>query len=590
MRDRTFLRVVLGFLTALVCILARSSTAVGAGDPLNLRINEILTSNKKTPPVDLDNQFEDMVEIINPSEDDIKLQNLIITDTVTKDSQGKLHPAGSQYKFLFGSVISKRTILVFCDNDVGANGEPHATFKLNQQGGIVALFAPGDVLIDMVAVPRLAEGTSYARFPDATGTFCHTATPTFKKCNVLTGGCDSPPPNSACSNIPPECNLHSHESAGSAAGANPAAGAEVPVIADVWDEKENPTSIDEVTVVYQVNGGPDQVAKLAYDEEASKLIMVQDWATDPTGATLIQDKNRSIWKGAIPGQAEGSQVTFFIKVKDTDGATGTDPKVICSDTITTDCKTPYRYRVAYTSPSPLVLNEIAPWNTSYFDTSDSTPKTDDYIEIFSPADVDLSGYYLSTNSFRPDDFKFPTGSNIKAGDHLIVWCDGDAGKTGVGPYHTTFKLNKAGDAIFIFDKQENGFGMIDGYFYPAAKEDTTIARCPDGTRSTTWEEEKKGTPKKENTCSSSQGEFIRADSDDSGELDINDPTFTLNYMFLAGPAPRCMDALDSDDNGAIDINDPLYTLNFLFLAGPPPLAPFPARGPDTTSSSLPACQ
>ena len=84
--------------------------------------------------------------------------------------------------------------------------------------------------------------------------------------------------------------------------------------------------------------------------------------------------------------------------------------------------------------------------------------------------------------------------------------------------------------------------------------------------------------------------FRRGDSNASGDLNITDGVFVLNYLFLGGPEPTCQDAADSDDNGQLNITDGVRILNYLFLGGPAPPAPGPnACGPDTVEDDLPAC-
>ena len=84
--------------------------------------------------------------------------------------------------------------------------------------------------------------------------------------------------------------------------------------------------------------------------------------------------------------------------------------------------------------------------------------------------------------------------------------------------------------------------------------------------------------------------FRRGDSNASGDLNITDGVFVLNYLFLGGPEPPCQDAADSDDNGALNITDGVRILNYLFLGGPAPSAPGPDTcGPDPTADDLPTC-
>ena len=77
-------------------------------------------------------------------------------------------------------------------------------------------------------------------------------------------------------------------------------------------------------------------------------------------------------------------------------------------------------------------------------------------------------------------------------------------------------------------------------------------------------------------------EFIRGDSNDDGSVDLSDPVFLLNNLFLGGDDPPCPSAGDADDDGKLQINDAIYVLTFLFQSGPPPVEPHPAPGTDPT--------
>lgn len=96
----------------------------------------------------------------------------------------------------------------------------------------------------------------------------------------------------------------------------------------------------------------------------------------------------------------------------------------------------------------------------------------------------------------------------------------------------------------------------------------------------------------------SAASFIRGDANDDGEVGIADAIWIVDYLFLAGPEPACVDAADANDDGAacpagactgIDISDALIILGYLFRHGAPPPAPFPGCGRDATPDSL-ACR
>jgi hypothetical protein len=85
--------------------------------------------------------------------------------------------------------------------------------------------------------------------------------------------------------------------------------------------------------------------------------------------------------------------------------------------------------------------------------------------------------------------------------------------------------------------------------------------------------------------------FIRADSNSDANVDIGDPIWTLNYLFLGGFAPKCMDAADANDDSDLNLGDPVYSLNYLFMAGPRPPAPwYPLCGLDPTDDDEVDCE
>lgn len=64
---------------------------------------------------------------------------------------------------------------------------------------------------------------------------------------------------------------------------------------------------------------------------------------------------------------------------------------------------------------------------------------------------------------------------------------------------------------------------------------------------------------------------IAGDVDNTGQLDISDLVYLVDYMFTGGPAPPCQDQADVDDSGGIDIADLVYIVDFMFNQGPAPI-------------------
>jgi hypothetical protein len=81
-------------------------------------------------------------------------------------------------------------------------------------------------------------------------------------------------------------------------------------------------------------------------------------------------------------------------------------------------------------------------------------------------------------------------------------------------------------------------------------------------------------------------DFVRADINGDGAIDVTDAVGVANFLFLGiGPIPTCRKALDSNDTGVIDISDIIYLLSWAFLGGPD--IPLPNEcGQDKTGDTL----
>ena len=80
--------------------------------------------------------------------------------------------------------------------------------------------------------------------------------------------------------------------------------------------------------------------------------------------------------------------------------------------------------------------------------------------------------------------------------------------------------------------------------------------------------------------------FVRGDSNVDGDVNLTDPVFTLNALFVGGSPLACHDAADADDSGSVQLTDAVFTLNFLFRSRERPPFPFPHCGADQTEDSI----
>ena len=79
------------------------------------------------------------------------------------------------------------------------------------------------------------------------------------------------------------------------------------------------------------------------------------------------------------------------------------------------------------------------------------------------------------------------------------------------------------------------------------------------------------------------------DVDNSGEVNILDIVYLINYKYKTGPAPLCFpinSCADVDNSGDINILDIVYLINFKYKEGPEPNCP--DYVPELTTSAVSA--
>jgi hypothetical protein len=72
---------------------------------------------------------------------------------------------------------------------------------------------------------------------------------------------------------------------------------------------------------------------------------------------------------------------------------------------------------------------------------------------------------------------------------------------------------------------------------------------------------------------------LNGDVNGDGFMDITDPVYLLNFMYLGGPPPASLSCSpfsqvengDIDGSGRYEITDPIRLLGFLFLGADPPV-------------------
>ncbi len=144
---------------------------------VSLFVNEIMASNQTTI-VDEAAEFEDWVEIYNPTEENINLDGLYLSDNPENPDK---------WAFPNIDIPSKGYLLIWADED-GDQGDLHANFKLSKAGEFIGIFdteANDFGLIDGFEFGTQQADIAFGRIPDG-GENLSTMTPSPNTTNQQT--------------------------------------------------------------------------------------------------------------------------------------------------------------------------------------------------------------------------------------------------------------------------------------------------------------------------------------------------------------------------------------------------------------------
>ncbi len=84
--------------------------------------------------------------------------------------------------------------------------------------------------------------------------------------------------------------------------------------------------------------------------------------------------------------------------------------------------------------------------------------------------------------------------------------------------------------------------------------------------------------------------LYRGDCNQDLSVDLSDGIFDLNFLFVSGEPPTCVEACEVNGDGQNDLSDPVYLLNYLFISGPAPEVPFLGCGLDPDPAGSLGCE
>ena len=128
-------------------------------------INELMASNH-TAMRDPQGRYDDWIELLNISEQEVDLSGMYLTDK--KDNPRK-------WAFPKGTTLGPGAyIIVWADEEGHANPGLHANFKLGKDGETVMLIdadARGNAMLDSVTFGKQRDDAAFGRLPDGKGAF-----------------------------------------------------------------------------------------------------------------------------------------------------------------------------------------------------------------------------------------------------------------------------------------------------------------------------------------------------------------------------------------------------------------------------------
>ena len=153
-----------------------AADSVGAPQVSLVSINELMPGNtKNTTIVDEYGEHDDWIELYNAGDKDASLAGYYITDDQTDPFKRSLPTE---------AVVPAKGFLILWADDTPTQGPLHLPFGLSKTGESAWLCDPdGKVLSGTSYSAPPVSDSSFARYPDGTGTFAWCATPTFQQSN-----------------------------------------------------------------------------------------------------------------------------------------------------------------------------------------------------------------------------------------------------------------------------------------------------------------------------------------------------------------------------------------------------------------------
>ncbi len=240
-----------------------------------------------------------------------------------------------------------------------------------------------------------------------------------------------------------------------------------PIISDVTHSPEIPVAGADIVITAQVEDedryGSVKLVYLINDVQQPRITMYDDGLHNDCAA------GDDIFGATIPALNHSAIIHYYIVASDLSGNQSVEPF---------DAPNFMHELTIGFSQLKLFINEFMASNDTTI--ADAFGEHDDWIEIYNgdSSDIWLGDKFLSDNLSNPDKWALPD-TTLAPGEFLLIWADDD---TEQGPLHTSYKLDRDGEEIGIFDSAENGYALIDSVTYGYQQTDISMGRTTDGGR------------------------------------------------------------------------------------------------------------
>lgn len=243
------------------------SSAFGAADVSNLKINEFMASNNTTlEDPDEPGDFPDWIEIYNEGETAVDLQGLYLSDDPTLPNR---------YQIPSSIVVPAKGFVLFYADGQPEQGATHTNFRLGAGGEDVLLVdSDGATVLDSRSFGAQTADISEGRFPDGGSTWQNFSAPTPGSTNAI-----------------------------------------APTISSVTQTPENPTGSDDVVIEATItDNGSISSASLFYSLNEGAFMEM-----------TLSAQGGDSYTATIPAAATDTIVDYYLSATDNDGLTSTSP-------------------------------------------------------------------------------------------------------------------------------------------------------------------------------------------------------------------------------------------------------------------------